>query len=226
MAGPTHAHGTAPSASPDTSPGTTDRDRRRIAVPAFGRTALGWLSLPLGLLLSAGLVWQTSTAAFTAQTENPGNSWSAGSVTLTDDDGGSSAMFTATALKPGDTGERCIRVTYGGTIAAPVKLYVPSVTAGTPDLSPHVRLTIDEGTGGGFASCTGFASTSTLITDVPLSTLSTTRNTYATGVSAWVPNAAGDNRTYRVRYTLDAATPDSAQNGSATATLRWEARTA
>src|SRR3712207_7319239 len=46
---------------------------------------------------------------------------------LSDDDSGS-AMFTATGLKPGSTGTKCIQVTYGGSLAAAVKLYVSSST--------------------------------------------------------------------------------------------------
>jgi hypothetical protein len=192
----------------------TRRRRRRI---------LALASIPLGLMASGLFVWQASQAAFTATTVNPANSWTAGTVTLTDDDTGT-AMFAATGLTPGSTGTKCIEVTYNGTIAASgVRLYGGS-TPGTPDLSPYLDLTIDEGSGATFAAgCGSFVLGSNLYTGT-LGTFASTRTNYASGVSAWAPAAAGAKKVYRFTYTLDAATPDSAQGGTATATFNWEAR--
>ena len=75
----------------------------RMPLPA--RLIVAVLAVPLGLLGSGALVWQASYAAFTAQTTSPGNSWSTGSVALTDDDAGA-AMFSRTGLAPGSSGER------------------------------------------------------------------------------------------------------------------------
>jgi hypothetical protein len=70
------------------------------------------LALSLIILALIGLVEGTSTlSAFSAITQNPGNTFSTGSVDLEDDDSGS-AMLTLTAAKPGDTDEGCIRVRY------------------------------------------------------------------------------------------------------------------
>ena len=49
---------------------------------------------PLAIVAAGLLVWQGSTAAFTAQTLSAGNNWETGSVALTDDDIGV-ARFTA-----------------------------------------------------------------------------------------------------------------------------------
>src|SRR4051812_44560547 len=76
-------------------------------------------AVPIGLIASGALVWNASYAAFTATTVNPGNSWSTGSVALSDSQGGSSSGATGTALWsgqtnliPGSTGTKCIKVTY------------------------------------------------------------------------------------------------------------------
>lgn len=52
---------------------------------------------PGALVVSSALVFTASQAAFTATTANGPNTWSAGTVAISDDDAGS-AMFTATAL--------------------------------------------------------------------------------------------------------------------------------
>jgi len=130
-------------------------------------------------------------------------------------------MFNAAGLIPGSTGQRCIRVTYGGDVTAAVKMYV-SANTGVP-LQSYIDLVIEEGTGTGtFASCTGFTSTSTLFTGT-LATAATSNSSYASGWSTWSPTAATQNRTYRITYTLNAATPDAQEGNSSTATFQWEA---
>ena len=95
-----------------------------MSTPSAGLSAVVRVpTVPAALLVSALLVWQASNAAFSATTSNPGNSWTAGSVTLTDDDGGTSpttgtAMFSAAGLVPGSTGSHCIAVTSTGTVPA------------------------------------------------------------------------------------------------------------
>lgn len=177
------------------------------------------LSVVLAVTGSAGLVWQASYAAYSAQTGSPGDSWATGSVTLTDDDAGV-AMFSETGLKPGSTGTRCIRVTSAGTMPATVKLYGTGATR-TNALDAHIDLVVDEGTGGSFGSCTGFAGTATLYTG----TLASFPSTFGTGLGTWAPNGSGsDSRTFRIRWTVNAAAPDSTQNGTAGITFTWEAQ--
>lgn len=192
--------------------------RRRVDL------VLARVGVPFSVLLGAGLVWQTSSAAFTATTSNPSSSWSAGSVSLSDDDSGS-AMFTLTNLKPGSTGSKCIQVTYGGSLAAAVKLYVSSTTPGTPDLSPYLQLTIDEGSGASFAGgCGSFVSSSSLATTQTLTSLAAARTNYANGAGSWAPTGATQTKSYRFVYTVDSAAPNSVQNGTAAATFTWEAQ--
>src|SRR5437764_9711898 len=86
------------------------------------RLALLLAAIPIGLLGSGLFVWQASYSAFTATTTNGANSWSAGTVTISSSPG--TAMFTASGLKPGNNGTACVKVTYTGSLAAVVKLYL------------------------------------------------------------------------------------------------------
>ena len=78
--------------------------------------------LTLGVLVASTMVWKASTAAFTASTTNGVNTFSTGTVALSDSDA-STSMFTAPPyIAPGDTGEACIRVTYGGSLTSDVRV--------------------------------------------------------------------------------------------------------
>src|SRR5262245_56233961 len=93
-------------------------------------------AVPMAVLASGGLVWQSSYSAFSATTSNPTNNWTAGTVALSDDDS-NTAMFTASNLKPGATGTKCIAVTSTGSLASTVKLYGTSY-ATTNALAPNL----------------------------------------------------------------------------------------
>lgn len=173
----------------------------------------------------ASLATLGAFSAFTSQTENPGNRVTAGTVTISDNDGGT-ALYTMTAAKPGQSTTSCIQVTYTGSLAADVHLYTPSTIG---PLGPQVNLKIEPGTQAtpSFPSCTGFTpDASGAIFDAALSAFPTT---YAAGVvdnpgatGAWTTN---DKVVYRVTATLSASAPDSAQGADTGAhTLRWEAR--
>lgn len=163
-------------------------------------------------------------AAFSSQTDNPGNNVTAGTVTLADNDGGT-ALYNIANAKPGSTQTSCIRVNYTGSLDADVKLFTPSTIG---DLGPHVTLKIEAGTQAApvFPACALFNAETTLF-DAALSTFPTT---YAGGVSDY-PGIVGSEWTtgdavvYRVTATLDANAPDTAQ-GDTTGShiLRWEAR--
>jgi hypothetical protein len=186
------------------------------------------LALPVSLVVAGLLVWQGSNAAFTATTSNPGNSWTAGSVVLTDDDGGTSpttgtAMFSATNLAPGSTGQRCIAVTSTSNVPSRLRLYTSGVT-GT--LAPYLDMTIEQGTGGGFGSCTGFTPASPANTFTgTLSALGSSATNFGSGIlSIDLPATPPNVRTYRFAYTVSATTPDTLQTATAAATFIWEAQ--
>lgn len=176
-----------------------------------------------GVVSSGALVWHASYAAFVGSTENSGNSWTAGSVTLSDDDAGA-ALFDVTGLTPGSsTGSpHCITVTYSGDVPASVKLYSADATG---DLAQYINLTIDQGTGGSFADCTGFvADAGGPIFTGTLQAFGTAHNDFANGVGTFEPTTNPSTKVYRFAYTLDAATPSTAQGDNATATFTWESQ--
>lgn len=189
--------------------------------------ALKFAAVPVALLASGALVLQGSSAAFSATTSNPANSWASGAVGLTDDDGGTSpttgtAMFSVTRLKPGSTGSKCIVVTSQGTVSSTLKLYSTAVTT-TNALSTYLNLTVEEGTGGSFGACTGFTAAATTFTG----TLSgfAAKADYATAVGGFaLAGTPPETRSYRITYTLDAAAPNSVQGGTAGANFVWEAQ--
>ena len=188
-----------------------------------------------GLVLVSGVVLQVSSAAFTGSTENAGNSWTAGTVTLTDSRSGS-ALFQSTAQVPGDTETQCIEVTYTGTATpdAPISLSgAVTSTAGGGDggdgLADDLDVVIDVGTscdaltdlvGGLLTPVTGAT-----VTNVYTGTLATfddaARNTQ------WTPDpeggSANEMRAFRFTVTLGADTPNDAQGDTAGATFTWSA---
>jgi hypothetical protein len=121
------------------------------------------IALVVGMLVSALTAWDASQSAFSATTQNGGNSWSTGSVQLTDNDGGSTAMFSASGLTPSSAQvDECIEVTYNGSASASaVKIY--GLSTMTTGLAPYVNLTITKGTAGSttFDNCTGFTADTT-----------------------------------------------------------------
>jgi hypothetical protein len=175
------------------------------------------------VLLTAGLVMHRTRAAFTGSTDNPASSWASGTVILGDDDSGS-ALFSATGLYPGDSGQRCIRVTYTGTVTAPVRLY-GSVATGA--LAPYVDLVVEEavagaGNTGSYAGgCSGFSGNA--LYSGTLSALNGAASDYATGLGTFTPSSSGEYRVYRVAYTVNASAPDAAQGQSAAVTFSWQA---
>jgi hypothetical protein len=192
--------------------------------PRAART-LRWLLWPATAVATLALVGQASYASFSAKVSNPGNTFSVGSVTLTDDDAGS-ALLSLTNLKPGASGSRCIAVTSSGTVASSVKLYATDVTT-TKGLGSHIALTITQGTGASFGGCTGFTalSTGSSVYSGTLGGFTGGATGYANGAGTWTPSGgAPETRSYQFSYTVSPTTPDTAQGGTAAFGLTWEAQ--
>jgi hypothetical protein len=202
--------------------GTTTEPRRRGRLFAIFAT-------PVAVIISGALVWSSTNAAFTGQISNGGNSWSTGSVVLTGDDGSSSAtgsvgtaLFSATGLTPGASATNCVRVSYSGTLAAAVKMYVaPGGLTGSAPLAGQITLTVNEGTGGVFNNCAGFVTSGTIYSGT-LANLASTKTNFATGAGTWAPPSA-QSKTYQITYTLSASAPNSVQSSTAGAVITWEA---
>ena len=197
--------------------GPTPRHRRQRRAQRFNLTAV-----VLGLLASGAVVLTASQAAFSDTTSNSSSSFSTGNVDLVDDDSGSAA-FTVTNMVPGQSVTRCILVTYQGSIADPssVKLYSGGLTdSGT--LASHLNLTVEEGSGGSFASCTGFVSSSSIVSST-LAQFATSNTNYGNGAGTWNPATTPESRTYRITVALSAAAPNAQQNQSVTnLVFTWE----
>lgn len=184
-----------------------------------------WAAIPAALALSGVLVAQASYSAYSDTTVNPTSNWATGTVKLADDDSGT-AMFNATGLKPGSTGNKCIAVTSSGTLPSVVKVYGTSA-ATTNALSSSIKLTITQGTGGTTASCTGFTalSSGSSLYDGTLAGFASGSTGYGNGLGNWAPTGtAAETRTYRIAYTVDANAPDSTQGGTAALGFTWEAQ--
>jgi hypothetical protein len=170
------------------------------------------------LLAVSALVISSSTAAFTAQTDNSGNSWEAGTVLLSDNDSGV-AMFNATALAPGDGAQRCIVVTYDGNLAADVKLFGVLEPGGT-GLENYLDLTVQRGSGTS-ADCTGFTSTETVYGGT-LGGFLADHTAFSDGAGTWAPTGAGQSSTYRFAWSLQ--DNNDAQGKNVEASFVWEAQ--
>lgn len=177
----------------------------------------------LGSLAAMGVF-----GAFSATTSNAGNTITAGTVAIADNDAGA-AMYSLTSAKPGESVSKCIKVTYTGSLDADVRIYTTS-TIGS--LGQYVDLTITPGTQTtpSFPSCTGFTADSggALFTGT-LQSFGTTKNSYANGVvdypgssTKWATN---ESVVYQVTATLQSSAPDAAQGLTTGAhAFTWEAR--
>src|SRR3954465_4259490 len=180
--------------------------RSRWAVP---------IAILAGVLVSAGFVWQASYSAFFATTSNPTSNWAAGTVALSDDDS-NTAMFNATGLKPGSTGTKCIAVTSTGSLPSAVKLYGTSPST-TNALSSSITLSVVQGNGGTFGSCTGFTplGAGSSVFSGTLASFGTTATGFANGLGTWAPTGtASETRVFQFTYTLDSAAPNTTQGGT------------
>lgn len=199
---------------------------RRTRTPHRLRALLLVAAMVAGVIGSGALVWHASYAAFLGATSNSGNSWTAGRVTLSDDDAGQ-AMFDVSGLTPGSsTGSpHCITVTYNGDVPASVKLYSSDVAG---DLAQYINLTVEQGTGGSFASCAGFTPDPTVnpVFTGTLQAFGTAHHDFATGVGTFTPSTSPASKVYRFSYNPDSGTASTAQGQSATATFTWEAQNA
>lgn len=168
-------------------------------------------------------------ALFSGTTENTGNLFAAGTVSISDNDSGD-ALVSLTSAKPGDTSTGCIMVTYDGSLDSTVRLYA-SISGGLADF---LTLTVTRGTDSApsFSSCTNFTPDGTDYNGfgpgvIFSGSLAVYPTTYAFGMvdpddaspETWTTSEA---HSYRYSITLD--NNNAAQGLSATVTFTWEAR--
>jgi hypothetical protein len=124
---------------------------------------------------------------------------------------------------------RCIVLTYGGTLAANVKLYT---TSSLNALADQVDLTVEKGTSSGatFPNCGTFNSEATVYSGT-LGGFASSHSSYASGVSAFPGSQTqwNENDTLAYRFTLTLQDDNSANGGATPLTtgahsFTWEAR--
>jgi len=187
-----------------------------------------------GLLAAGLLVWQGSTAAFTATTNNTGDSWATGKLKLQNNGGGTSYadttanLFAETAIKPGVSGVKCITVESTGSLAGTLKMYRGTITGtNSANLAAALTFQVDalavSSSTNIAANCTGW--TGGTAGAAYNGTLSGFATAY-TGASVSSALAGGTERVaYRIGWSLPASVTDNTlQNSSAVADLTWEAQ--
>jgi hypothetical protein len=185
------------------------------------------VSIIAGIVLSCALVWGSSTAAFNSYTTNPGNAWASGTLSLGDDDS-NGVLFSVTGLRPGDTGSRCLRVTYTGSARSNVRLYT-TASSYTGSLGAYIDLVISEGTTGSYANgtCSDWTTGTSLYTGL-MSAFSSASTTFSNGkyntADPWSPITSGQYKVYKFDYTLRLDAPTGAQNTSGGIGFTWEAQ--
>jgi hypothetical protein len=130
---------------------------------------------------------------------------------------------------PGDTETKCITVTANATTPGMVRAYLVNAVPSSAGLEKYVKVTVNAGDGGSFASCTGFvplASGNPIVSSTPLSQLALA-NSYANGVGGWPVIAGTQTRTYQVTWTFDTtgltqSQIDQLQGSHTGIDLQWE----
>ena len=77
------------------------------------------------------------------------------------------------------------------------------------------------------SSCTGFTALSggASVYSGTVTAFTGAATSFSTGVGSWTPSgSATEARTYQVGYAVSSSTPDSAQGGTASFGLTWEAQ--
>ena len=187
-----------------------------------------WTFLVVGIV--ASVIGAGSRARFAMTSGAPTNQLSTGTVALSDNDlGGALMPASDTELKLTDVRQRCIRVTYDGTLDADVRLYL---TTPPGPLGPYLNVKISKGTqtGGSFPNCTGFVQEGAdVVAGKTLTQLVADHSTYANGIAAnpgamlgapWTPT----NRSlvYRFEVSINSSAAQGLQ--SSPIGFKWEAR--
>ncbi|WP_120522457.1 hypothetical protein [Arthrobacter celericrescens] len=189
-----------------------------------------WAAVPAALVVSGLLVSQASYSAFSATTNNAGNNWASGSLALTNDASGT-ALFSASNIKPGDAGSKCITVSTTANIASTLKVYASSYSKGTKSLGDRINVTVTSGSFPGAApangACTGFTAGSVAVATTSLTSFAAASSSYATGADSYALPAGG-SRTYKIDWTFATAGSTSADNAyqgdTASIGFTWESQ--
>jgi hypothetical protein len=194
------------------------------------RASTGKLFGSLVAVSLVGVVGIVGTrAAISATTTSTSNEFNAGEIRLADNDAGN-FMYQVDNALPGDTTEKCIKVTYNSPTAldSTVALFM-ATPIGT--VGPYVDMTVDVGTQAttSFPDCTGFTPATNLYTGT-LAAFQTAHANATAGLT-YSPNGTGpwtdgDSVVYRVTLTLQNTVRQPGEDFSGTHTYTWQAETA
>ncbi|HZI89995.1 MAG TPA: hypothetical protein VFD31_00015 [Thermoleophilaceae bacterium] len=166
------------------------------------------LATLLVLSLMGAVTGGATMSALSATSENTGNTFAAGSVGISDNDGGSSALYSVSGLEPGQGVEKCIKVTYGGSLAGEVRIYTDS-SIGALGSQANVQITPGTQTGSpAFPSCAAFTpDAGGNLFSGTLASFASTHGAWGSGLLDDGPAAAtswanGNSVVYRLRVTV------------------------
>lgn len=184
------------------------------------RRTLGVLT---AVLVALGVV-VASGADFSATTANPGNSFAAGTLSMTNSAGDGTAFLTLTNLRPGGpTQDGTIDIKNTGSLAGDFTVKATNITNSDSDhpLAPKLNIVIRDcgvftGTDGTTAPDCGDGG------DVIKSPADTQLSDLTTAVNLG-NYPAGTKHRYRFETTLDTSADNDYQGDNATARLQWDA---
>jgi predicted ribosomally synthesized peptide with SipW-like signal peptide len=171
------------------------------------------VALTLGVLALFGLISGFATwAAFSDTTVNSGNTFTAGTVDIDDDDADTALYAAVTNGKPASTDNGCTKVTFNGTLDSTVKLYSGSTLNSnglTDTADDNLTLTITSGTGSinPAGSCTGFSTSNSTgnVYNGSLGDFVATYPNYTSGLGLSTDDAvwsSGETVSYKFEVTL------------------------
>lgn len=199
-------------------------------MPGRQRILVGLAAIGCFGTLAAGSIF----GAFSAQTVNSANEFSAATLSLTaSNDAVAEPVYFKQNAVPGDSGntaDSCIEITYTGTVPAEVRLFGKADETGT-GLAPGVMLRITEGDGGVDDGCASFTASGSQ-GDVfggsggeSLETLRLFSSSWNGGLQlgTWDP---GESHVYRFESWLSSGVhPETSQGKNAgSQSFVWEAR--
>ncbi len=185
---------------------TNDHDRRRAGALILGAGLVSALAV-------GALAFTATSAAFNDTTDSAGNSFTAASVELTDDDFGG-VNFIATGMIPGTAVTDCIELEYLGDVDAVEPLRIYGAFAGA--LAADLNVTVEHGAAGSTCVAPG------ALTPVYSGTAAALPTTYAAAAAGVDLDTTNTTAAYVFSVEIDAAATNTAQGANATASFTWE----
>lgn len=169
------------------------------------------LAAAVAALAIAAFVVSESSAALNPQGTASSNEFESGTVALVDDDAGRS-LVTLDDMAPGRPVERCITVTYTGSVL-PVAVTLGARTSG--DIAEFLLVRVERGTAGGFDDCSRFVPDATVY-DGSLGALADTG-------AAPVGAIRSQSESMSFRFRFDLVDTDAAEGRAGSIDFVWEA---